>query len=870
MKKLLALVLALVMSMSLVTISNAAFSDAADIDYKEAVDVLAAVGVLEGSDGKFDPKAELTREQAAKIIAYLDLGKSTAEALPAVKVFNDVEASRWSAKFIAYCADAGYINGVGNGNFDPTGKLTGYAFGKLLLCALGYDATIEEMTGANWTIKVAKLMEKNSISKGTSKLGSAVLTREEAAQYALNALKATMVEYDEKGSTITAGDVTIVTGAKKAKDVEISDEKYTKISGETFVTGNKYTVQLGEKLYDGKLVLSSGSSDDFGAPATTWTYKNEKVGDYAKSAVATFTAKTKAADVAKALGNYKFTDGAASNPTTKKVENTTDTTINAKVNVNAITASGKTTATSMNLNTASATLAEQFATRTENGRLVAVYANDDSVITDIVIVEYKTVEAGKVSTDKKTGDISYVIDGTTYKDFADKDTADTISFITAPAKGDIVTYCKIGSKVYVYPTTSFEGTQTATKTSDSVQTITVSGSDYKVGKYAKSGTTFANNTKGETATYYVDQYGFVVHTDSKTTASTDYAYVIDTEAKVEKSLSDTTVTLKAKVILADGTVAVYPVALDKDDDSGDYTVASYKKTDGSAVTIYDKSANTVTSGAQSAADELKTKVVGYTISDGKITFENLKALPDGAAAESTVYGVTAAQVAKINKSTSYSVTMTANKTVLVDAKTVYVAYNTTSGKTTVYTGLDALPKSIAALNGDTGATALGLVMKTGTTANTGVASVVFFEVSSNLTADATDKYVYVTNDLQQVVIDGKNKNQYTAYAADGTTSKVIASGTSITAGLYVPNKDGEISGSPKTNSDNNLIINGAKLTVDNVDNKMVKSGNNWYYLTDNTKVVYVDDDLSEIDGNQGVIILVKDTSNVDVIYVYAD
>ena len=864
MKKLLALVLALVMSMSLVTISNAAFSDAADIDYKEAVDVLAAVGVLEGSDGKFDPKAELTREQAAKIIAYLDLGKSTAEALPAVKVFNDVEASRWSAKFVAYCADAGYINGVGNGNFDPTGKLTGYAFGKLLLCALGYDATLEEMTGASWTIKVAKLMESNDITKDTSKLGSAVLTREEAAQYALNALKAAMVEYDEKGSTITAGDVTIVTGAKKAKDVEISDEKYTKISGETFVTGNKYTVQLGEKLYDGKLVLSSGSSDDFGAPATTWTYKNEKVGDYAKSAVATFTAKTKAADVAKALGNYKFTDGDTSNPTTKKVENTTDTTINAKVNVNTITASGKTTATSMNLNTASATLAEQFATRTENGRLVAVYANNDNIITDIVIVEYKTVEAGKVSTDKKTGDISYVIDGTTYKDFADKDATDTISFVTAPAKGDIVTYCKIGSKVYVYPTTSFEGTQTATKTtSDSVQTITVSGSDYKVGKYAKSGTAFANNTKGETATYYVDQYGFVVHTDSKTTASTDYAYVIDTEAKVEKSLSDTTVTLKAKVILADGTVAVYPVALDKDDDSGDYTVASYKKTDGSAVTIYDKSANTDTSGAQSAADELKTKVVGYTISDGKITFENLKALPDGAAAESTVYGVTAAQVAKINKSTSYTIDMTTDKTVLVDAKTVYVAYNTTSGKTSVYTGLDALPKSVAALNTNTGATAYGLVMKTGTTANTGVASVVFFTVSSNLTADATDKYVYVTNDLQQVVVDGKNKNQYTAYAADGTTSKVISSANSIEAGIYEPNKDNEIGSSKKTG---NLLKYGAMT----VDGNMVKSGDVWYYMTDDTKVVYVDDDLSEIDGNQGVIILVKDTSNVDVIYVYAD
>ena len=40
MKKLLALVLALVMSMSLVTISNAAFKDADKIDYKEALSLI--------------------------------------------------------------------------------------------------------------------------------------------------------------------------------------------------------------------------------------------------------------------------------------------------------------------------------------------------------------------------------------------------------------------------------------------------------------------------------------------------------------------------------------------------------------------------------------------------------------------------------------------------------------------------------------------------------------------------------------------------------------------------------------------------------------------------------------------------------------
>ena len=71
MKKLLALVLALVMSMSLVTISNAAFKDADKIDYKEAVDVMNAVGVFIGDEkGNFNAKENLTREQAAKMTPY--------------------------------------------------------------------------------------------------------------------------------------------------------------------------------------------------------------------------------------------------------------------------------------------------------------------------------------------------------------------------------------------------------------------------------------------------------------------------------------------------------------------------------------------------------------------------------------------------------------------------------------------------------------------------------------------------------------------------------------------------------------------------------------------------------------------------------
>ena len=77
MKKFLSLVLALVMTMSLVTVSAGAkdFSDDGSITYKEAVDVISGIGVVDGySGGDFKPTEVLTRGAAAKIICNLILG----------------------------------------------------------------------------------------------------------------------------------------------------------------------------------------------------------------------------------------------------------------------------------------------------------------------------------------------------------------------------------------------------------------------------------------------------------------------------------------------------------------------------------------------------------------------------------------------------------------------------------------------------------------------------------------------------------------------------------------------------------------------------------------------------------------------------
>ena len=84
MKKFLSLVLALIMTMSLVTISAGAteyrdLTDKDEIQYEEAVAVLNRIGVITGyEDGSFRPETELTRGAAAKIIVSLLIGPEAA------------------------------------------------------------------------------------------------------------------------------------------------------------------------------------------------------------------------------------------------------------------------------------------------------------------------------------------------------------------------------------------------------------------------------------------------------------------------------------------------------------------------------------------------------------------------------------------------------------------------------------------------------------------------------------------------------------------------------------------------------------------------------------------------------------------------
>ena len=289
MKKFLSLVLALVMTMSLVTVSAGAkdFSDDDSITYQEAVDVISEIGVVDGyTGGDFKPTDVLTRGAAAKIICNLVLGPTTASYLTAdTAPFKDVPVTNTFAGYITYCSQQGIINGYADGTFRPTGTLTGNAFMKMLLGALGYDSTIEGYTGPNWTVNVIKQAAGIGLDDGNDEfVGSKAVTREEAALYAFNMLQAVMVEYDAK-TTVNVNGATVTIAGDKASPVawetgKNNDGNIGKADG---------FIQFAEQYFD-KLVLNDTTSDDFGRPANTWSFKGVKVGTYPKATKASYTA----------------------------------------------------------------------------------------------------------------------------------------------------------------------------------------------------------------------------------------------------------------------------------------------------------------------------------------------------------------------------------------------------------------------------------------------------------------------------------------------------------------------------------------------------------------------------------------------------
>ena len=529
MKKFLSLVLALVMTMSLVTVSAGAkdFTDSSKIQYAEAVDVMSAVKVIDGyTDGSFNPSATLTRGAAAKIICNLILGPTTASALVAdAAPYKDVPTNHTFAGYIAYCQKTGIISGYADGTFKPANSLTGYAFMKMLLGALGYKADQEGYTGANWSIQVAKRALNIGLADDLvgDFNGVKAVNREEACLYAFNTLKATMVEYD-KNSTVIVGNITIK---------EQSDAKEMANTGKTDGNIDKDgKMQFAEKYFTD--LKGVATTDEFSRPATMWKVKSEEIGTYTDTADATYTKKVEIGDIYKDLGLGKSISA-------KKVSVYVDGVEDASQPARDITKG------------------DDKNKYGDNGVLTEVfYDNDnDSVVITEVNTYVGTITKTVKATDKKDAYVVVAPESEKPANFKnefetdDKFEDDDYVLYTYSLKEKEIESVAAATKV--------EGTVTVAENSvtnnSDKKALTINGTKYKASAKI-SGENLSDVSVKQDYTIYLDSYGYMIYVEENE-AIGDYALILNIKGGSDWYLGN-----RVELLFTDGTTKI--VTTDKD------------------------------------------------------------------------------------------------------------------------------------------------------------------------------------------------------------------------------------------------------------------------------------------------------------------
>lgn len=153
-RKLLSIVLALCLTLTLLpTMSVAAgsYGDTAGHWAESSIERWSAYGIIQGSNGQFDPNGQLTCAQLATILAKL-------LKLPAAKDagFSDNKADTWYYDAINRCAAAGILNGNGDGTVTPEAPISRERAMVMLGRALGIEPIREpDLTKYTDAAKVA-------------------------------------------------------------------------------------------------------------------------------------------------------------------------------------------------------------------------------------------------------------------------------------------------------------------------------------------------------------------------------------------------------------------------------------------------------------------------------------------------------------------------------------------------------------------------------------------------------------------------------------------------------------------------------------------------------------------------------------------
>lgn len=272
-RKILSLILVFAMTVSLLTVGTGAveptYGDTAGHWAESSIERWSGHGIIQGSNGQFDPNGQLTCAQLATILAKL-------LKLPAAKDagFTDNTADAWYYDAINRCAAAGILNGNGDGTVTPDAPITRERAMVMLARALGIEPIRKpDLTKYTDAAQVSAYAQGYVAALIEAGIVGGVTADELAPQDNINRAstvtildRAIGVYADKDGMTVNAKDGELVLVVAKSVKV-INAPEGTKIvvaDGATGLTVNGKSVSDDQTYIVPKTTTSSGSSSSGG------------------------------------------------------------------------------------------------------------------------------------------------------------------------------------------------------------------------------------------------------------------------------------------------------------------------------------------------------------------------------------------------------------------------------------------------------------------------------------------------------------------------------------------------------------------------------------------------------------------------------
>lgn len=557
-KKLIAVVLTFALVFSAMAVGFAAttpFTDVkSDAPYASAVARLYALNITNGNtDGTYGVVQPVTRAMMVVFVNRLSGYRNLAEmAKNDAPVFKDVPKNYWAVGDINLAAKLGLTHGVGNGKFNPEGKVTYAQALGFMLNALGYK-------NLSWPYGVVAKAQDLGLTVGLNLAYNDIVTRGDLALIMDKALDQQIVtSYDTNGNPVLGNKlISKVADVTRYLVVATPDVDSNVAEGKVLVQGIKDVNADGVITFKAATTINAGTVDFnkyLGKVVDVYSIKGgDPVSVDVVSIEKTLTAKT-----FQVVSSSVYNDGA------KVVD------IDTPANVTVVYNGGITTL-------------DKVTDKVYDGANVTLTDTNNDGKYDYAVITgaYKAsvvVTADVKSTDKFLNvngvyNSSYRIAGDPVKTVVVTGSVDKLTDIK---NGDVVYYASTvdGSKITLFVVRDkVEGKITKVAYDGSTTIATIGGKDYEVSVDIND-TENGYASVGQEGTFVLNKDGKIVGFIGKQ-ATANYGVVVGWQLY--------TLDKKVKLLTADGKIDIYPTTVSREA-YGSWDIVTYTVDSNNVVT----------------------------------------------------------------------------------------------------------------------------------------------------------------------------------------------------------------------------------------------------------------------------------------------